>query len=304
MKFKSKGYSYGIFSGLSYGLYSVLLASIYKSVDISILVIPWLVIGFIETSAFLFQASMNSPKLAISEYKSLDNHDKLVFFLSILLGGPVATILFYLAVAKVQSTAVAISATCSLSGLLISSAMYKRKINFYQAVLIFAGVLGVVITSIPDIIGSSHSLVGIGLAVIVSILWGFEGAFSESISNKINPRYLVLLRQLVSSIIVLPISVVVAIKFSPSLIYPVAHLLVISGILVALSFTSWYKANNMLGAGIGMSLNSSYIIWSLIFYHLMHISQIQIYSLLGSIIIFSSLVSLGLYDSMKGRYNG
>ena len=117
---------------------------------------------------------------------------------------------------------------------------------------------------------SDGFILGILIAIIAALGWGFEGCVAGYASTMVDPQIGICIRQLSSGIanlfIVVPIMGVMAggIGISNKLVIeaftsgPAMIWFVLSGLLTFLTFMTWYKGNSMCGAGLGTACNGTY----------------------------------------------
>ena len=263
--FFKKGIAIALFSGVSYGFYTAFLTmGMSKGVwadwygankaGLSTFVIVYLLAALgnaINDSCSAVWAIGNS--LVQGKFKDflrcLNSKPGRTIIVAALLGGPIAGTAYVVALQMAGPIIVPISALCPAIAAILGKILYKQEITKRM---------------------SDGFILGILIAIIAALGWGFEGCVAGYASTMVDPQIGICIRQLSSGIanlfIVVPIMGVMAggIGISNKLVIeaftsgPAMIWFVLSGLLTFLTFMTWYKGNSMCGAGLGTACNGTY----------------------------------------------
>jgi drug/metabolite transporter (DMT)-like permease len=202
-----------------------------------------------------------------------------------LIGGPVASTAYLIALTMAGPVATPVSALCPAVGALIGRLFFRQRLN----ARIVAGIL--ICVTATFMIGSTAFgeleidtmfLTGLLIALVAAIGWGVEGAVAGFGTSVMDFEIAIAIRQLTSGIATLFILLPILFLMAPGTDYmamlssafggdmllpgtwmlgaPVAFFL-ISGLAAGLSFGYWYKGNSMCGAALGMACNGGFSFW-------------------------------------------
>ncbi|MCM1990196.1 hypothetical protein [Oceanirhabdus seepicola] len=195
-----------------------------------------------------------------------------IIIVAALIGGPIAGTAYVIAIQMAGSIVVPISALCPAIAAILGKILYKQELNkrmaFGIAVCVFASFL---IGSTGFTGGASTStFIGIAIAIIAALAWGFEGCVAGYGSAMIDPEIGICIRQVTSGIanlfILVPIFGIMAggVNISVDLAVqaftsgPAMIWFALSGLLSFITFMTWYAGNSMCGAGLGTACNGTY----------------------------------------------
>ncbi|MEG0308810.1 MAG: hypothetical protein RR636_12760 [Clostridium sp.] len=286
--FFKRGVSLALFSGISYGLYTALLTmGMTKGVwgdwygantaGLSTFVIVYLLAALgnaINDTCSAGWALMNA--VAKGKFKDfvrcINTKPGKIMILAALVGGPIAGTAYVIAIQMAGPIVVPISALCPAIAAILGKILYKQELNKRMAggiaICVFASFL---IGSTGFGGDASGTLVlGIFIAIIAALAWGFEGCVAGYGTAMIDPEIGICIRQVTSGIanlfIIVPVMgmmagglnisvdlVVKAFTSGPAMIW-----FVVSGLLTFVTFMSWYAGNSMCGAGLGTACNGTY----------------------------------------------
>ncbi|MGL4741196.1 MAG: DMT family transporter [Sarcina sp.] len=187
-----------------------------------------------------------------------------------LLGGPVGMTGYYLAMKHMgASNTAAISAIYPAFGAILAALVLKEKVNKKAWLGIILMILGIGLLGFTGEAGS-FNLIGFGCAMLTVVGWGSECvvcAYGMK-DDEINPEQALQLRQLTSAIfygiIILPIMKAVPLLKEIVIASDVMWLLVFISIAGTISYLCYYGAINQIGPTKAMSINITYVIWSMI----------------------------------------
>jgi len=202
-----------------------------------------------------------------------------------LIGGPIASTAFLIALIMAGPIATPISALCPAIGAIIGRIIFKQPLNFRMAVGIAICVVATFMIGSTAFTGFEITdpmfLAGLAVALISALGWGIEGAIAGFGTSVIDYEISISIRQFTSGFFTLFI-------LTPSLfimagavgLYPTMLIeglqgqimvdgllsspliwFLISGLAAGLSFGFWYKGNSMCGAALGMACNGGFSFW-------------------------------------------
>jgi drug/metabolite transporter (DMT)-like permease len=299
-KFRMSGLMSGIISGLSYGIYStlVVIASGYNPLvsAAGILSAPFVCSGINDFLAGIWLLIYNAKKGRLSELgRTLATKPGKMLVIGFLLGGPVANGMYLVGLSMAGAYAIPISATCSLFGSIFAWIFLKQKPTKRVILGMLMCVGGAIIINLVKPEGAPNFTLGIICAFVAAISWGLEGVFSSFGGAMIDTDVAVNLRELISGLVslIIIIPIIGSIGLLGDTIQAVTPLiwLAISGLVSAVSFCQWYKANSKVGCAVGMSLNITYAFWGVLFSVLFLSQTVTPTIIIGSIVIvFGAIV--------------
>jgi len=208
-----------------------------------------------------------------------------VMVLCALIGGPIASTAFLIALIMAGPIATPISALCPAIGAIIGRIIFKQPLNFRMACGIAICVVATFMIGSTAFTGFEITdpmfLAGLAVALISALGWGIEGAIAGFGTSVIDYEISISIRQLTSGcftlFILLPVLFIMA---GAAGLYPTMLIeavqgqimvdgllhspliwFLISGLAAGLSFGFWYKGNSMCGAALGMACNGGFSFW-------------------------------------------
>ncbi|MDR1421556.1 MAG: hypothetical protein LBI64_01665 [Coriobacteriales bacterium] len=209
----------------------------------------------------------------------------LVMIVCALIGGPIASTAFLIALIMAGPIATPISALCPAIGAIIGRIIFKQELNFRMACGIVVCVIATFMIGSTAFTGLELTdpmfLAGLAVALISALGWGIEGAVAGFGTSVIDYNISITIRQVTSGVVTLFILVPVLFLFAGNVgLYPTMVIdaltgplftdgvlsspliiLLISGLAAGLSFAFWYKGNSMCGAALGMACNGMFSFW-------------------------------------------
>lgn len=286
--FFKKGVAIALFSGIAYGVYTAFLtmgmtkgvwADWYgeNTAGLSTFVIIYMLAALgnaINDSCSAIWALGNA--LVKGKFKDfircLNTKPGRILIVAALIGGPIAGTAYVVALQMAGPIIVPISALCPAIAAILGRILYKQEINKRMAIGIGICIFASFLIGSTGMTGdvSSSLFLGLAIAIIAALGWGFEGCVAGYASAMIDPQIGICIRQLASGIanlfIVLPIMGLIAgdmsLSFnlvgqaftsSPAMIW-----FILSGLLTFMTFMTWYAGNSMCGAGLGTACNGTY----------------------------------------------
>ncbi|OCX05916.1 DMT family transporter [Streptococcus dysgalactiae] len=297
--FHAAGIRSGAISGLFYGLYSFVIM-IVQGFDpiksaVGILAAPF-VMGAINDFLGGVVLLLNVARMGKFRElgRSLVTKPGKIMLLGYILGGPVANGAYLVGLYLAGAFAIPISATTAAFGAIFAAIFLKQKINSRIVSGMVLCVIGAIILNLVKPDGAPNFTLGVILAVFAAICWGLEGTISSFGGAMLDSEVTVTLRQLVSGliqmIVIIPIIGATGLFTSMLASSLLLLLLLISGTLVGISYTEWYRSNAMVGTAVGMSLNITYAFWGVLLSILFLHQPITVTIVVGSIIIIAGAI--------------
>lgn len=289
--FVRKGIGIAIFSGMLYGVYSAFISlGMYTGIwaewyDGKIVLEAFVVTyllgalgsGLNDGFGAIWMLLNAAIKGKLGDFgRSIKTKPGGIMICAAFAGGPIAATAYVIGLTLAGPIAAPISALCSAVGAILGRIVFKQKLNLRMIcgiVLCFAAAV---------MIGGStfgtDSFLGIMIAFIAALGWGFEGCIGGFGTSLIDYEISITIRQVTSGlsyfIILLPILALMAsgsfgenysLVFDAILDGPSIWLFAISGLAASFSFAYWYKGNSMCGAALGMTCNAMYAFWTPLF---------------------------------------
>lgn len=286
--FMKKGISLALFSGVTYGIWTACLTmGMSKGVwsdwygantaGLSAFVIAYVLAALgnaiNDTCSAVWALLYAMKKGKFGDFvRCLNTAPGRIIMLAALIGGPIAGTAYVVALQMAGSIVVPITALCPAIAAILGKILYKQEINKRMAFGIFICVSASFLIGSTGLTGeaSASTFIGLGIALVAAIAWGFEGCVAGYGSAMIDPEIGICIRQVTSGIanlfILLPIFgilagglnisvdlAVQAVTSGPAMIW-----FALSGLLSFMTFMTWYAGNSMCGAGLGTACNGTY----------------------------------------------
>lgn len=287
--FFKKGVSIALFSGLTYGMYTAFLTMGMKKgvwadwygdnkAGLSAFVIAYVVAALgnalNDTCSAIWALIYSAVRGKFGDFvRCIKTKPGRMIMLAALFGGPIAGTAYVIALNMAGSIVVPISALCPAIAAILSRILYKQKLKkhmwFGIAICVFASFL-IGSTSFAGGIGSSKTIVGIIIAIVAALGWGFEGCVAGYGSAMVDPEIGISIRQVTSGVanlfVLVPVFSILAgnIGLSVNLFTqavtsgPAMIWFLLSGLMTVVTFSTWYAGNSMCGAGLGTACNGTY----------------------------------------------
>ena len=204
-----------------------------------------------------------------------------------IIGGPIASTAYLIALTMAGPIATPISALCPAIGAIIGRILFKQNLNARMVVGILICIVATFMigsTAFTGVAFNGQFLAGLAIALISALGWGIEGAVAGFGTGVIDYEISISIRQTTSGIFTLfiltpalfliaghmgmyPSMLVGAFANAPFLTPGTAMIalplvfFLISGLAAGLSFGFWYKGNSMCGAALGMACNGGFSFW-------------------------------------------
>lgn len=290
-QFYKKGITIALFSGLMYGFYSAFLTlgmtkGVWSdwygvnSAGLSAFAITYL-LGALgsavnDTCSAVWAIIYASVKGKFGDFlRCINTTPGRMMILAALIGGPISSTAYVVGLQMAGSIVIPITALCPAIGAILGRILFKQELNKRM-------MLGIAIcVGASFMIGSTSvggdapkgMLLGIIIAFIAALGWGFEGCVAGYGTSMIDSEIGISIRQAIAGlsnlIILLPVLGMMAgnVNLSTNLTIqaftsgPAMIWLAISGLCAFVSYMMWYKGNSMCGAALGMACNGTYSFW-------------------------------------------
>lgn len=290
--FFKKGISIALFSGLMYGFYTAFMTmGMTKGVwsdwygentsGLSVFAITYL-LGALgsavnDTCSAVWALLYANLKGKLGDFfRCINTKPGKVMILAALIGGPISSTAYVVALQMAGSIVVPISALCPAIGAILGRILFKQQLTKRM-------ILGISICVLASFIIGSTSLggdapegmfLGICIAFIAALGWGFEGCVAGYGTSMIDSEIGICIRQVTSGlsnlIILVPLFGLISgggVGLSTNLAIsaftsgPAMFWFALSGLCAFLSFMTWYNGNSMCGAALGMACNGTFSFW-------------------------------------------
>ncbi|MPQ43634.1 DMT family transporter [Clostridium tarantellae] len=296
-KFTKKGSVMGIVSAITFGFYSAVLGVALAmgpfTDEASLLVAPLVGAAMNDSLAALWLLIYNTIQGRSREiWRSLKTLPGLIVCLAALLGGPIANAAYLLAIQfSGPAYAIPISALCPVVGALLARIFLKQKVTKRVMLGIVMCVTGAVIIGYTPPEGGSmpYFVLGLICAFVAAFGWGAEGTLSAFGTALIDPKVAINIRQATSGIVFIVVVVPIVgglTMFGKAMVSPAPLVIIaVAALAAAVSFLTWYKANSMCGVAQGMALNSTYVLWGIIFSYFLGQAEMTTTLIVGAILV-------------------
>ena len=208
--------------------------------------------------------------------RSLKTKPGKILILASLVGGPISTTAFVVALQLAGSIAIPIAALCPAIGAILSRIFYKQKLNLRMGCGILICLIASVLIAIQglEVDAAPQMFLGIVIMLIAAFGWGFEGCVAGNATAFVDYEVGIVIRQVTSGLAVLLILVPVMALFGGNISeafvltgraimdmgsFPI---FIISAFFTVYTFSLWYKGNSMCGTALGMAANGTFSFWA------------------------------------------
>lgn len=294
----------GTLSGTSWGLNTVIIGiiltfSIFVPYSES-LFISALTVAFLHDFCSAGWLTLNlvrnkKTKNIVKPFKSKIGY---LMVAASILGGPVGMAGYLLGVKYIgPSYTASFSALYPAVGTVLTSIILKDKINLRMKIGVLISGIGILILSYTPINLETypHYILGIFFSFFCVFGWALECVIASYAMRygEIDSSVAICLRQITSAVfygvIIVPVIEgypLVKIIFSTNTII----LILITALIGSVSYLFWYAAIDMIGAPRGMSLNITYVIWTIIFEKLYFGTEVSSKFIFASIVIVFGII--------------
>ena len=314
-----KSYKYGVitglFSGITWALYTIINNLITKNIIfnsyIEKMFIPVLVIVFLHdffSSIWLFFYLWRKKKI-FELKKTIKSKNIFLIFLGALFGGPIGMSGYLLGIKYMGASYTAsFSCTYLILGTILSVVFLKEKINLKMIIAVLINMAGIFILNfqVNEMDSDKISILGIFSLILCIFGWALEGLIASYILKYKNadtePSIAIFIRQLTSTVfysfLIIPYIraynlVFIVLKSN------IALYIALISVIGSLSFFLWYYSMSIVGVARGISLNISYIIWTIIFEIIVFNVKFQLNFIVASILLIVSVILIAISPEEK-----
>ena len=312
-RFTVQGIVTGLLSGLTFGLYSTVIAVAFLRHPLlgatGAFAAPFVASAINDSLAAIWLLIHNMIYGRTREIgRSLFTFPGLMVVLGALFGGPIANGAYLVGIEAAGAAAIPLSALCPMFGAIFALIFLKQKISARVALGMLICIIGAALISYQKPVDAPPNFTfGIICALVAAVGWGLEGVFSAFGMSMIDSNIAITIRQGVSGFVfifvVLPLFGYTDLFFET--IKNTEVMLIIAGaaLFTAISFLTWYVSNSKAGVAIGMSLNITYVLWSIIFAVVFLKQNLTNMVILGACIITAGavIVSINPLDFFKKK---
>lgn len=306
---------YGIATGIVWALETVLFAlilskSTFTESTFRIFLAPF-VAAFINDFfsnlwLLLFRKTQRRYKRA-SVVKVLKSRKGRLLILSGLFGGPLGMSAYLLSIKYVgASYAAAFSALFPVIGSVIGWVFFREKLSKLQGIGVLICTIGVLgMSGVTQ--GSPSNPIYLLFALSCALFWGLEGVIASYAMREGDISYEIALQiRHITSIIsygVLFLPLLRAwdftiIVFTDLRILP---LLLFTALLETASYLLYYKAFSVIGAPKAMSLNVTYIMWSIVFGAVIFQVYPKIHEIISALVLMIGVILVALFEGKRDK---
>lgn len=295
----------GLLSGILWGLDTVIIgfalsSSHFAHLENSLFLAP-IISTFLHDSMsslwmFLY---MGIKKEYAHVVKALKTRSGKFIILGALAGGPLGMTGYLIAIQNIGAAHTAIiSSLYPAVGAFLSFIFLKERLKPYQIVSLCLAITGIILLSYsPDTMQNTQW--GLGIIGSIMCVFGWSGeavicAYGMKDPN-ISNEHALHIRQTTSAVFYGLVLIPVFKAFQPTLdILQTWNIAIIAGAALAgtTSYILYYFAINKIGPGKAMSLNVTYVVWTVVFGVILMGESISLYTtLLGIAVVLCSLVT-------------
>ncbi|WP_035425443.1 membrane protein [Atopobium fossor] len=286
-EFFRKGILIALFSSLMYGIYTAFITaggstslwlgwldSIDPAGFLAIFILPTVASAINDSCSALWALGITAKQGKLADFgRTVPTKPGIIMIVSALVGGPIATVAYIIALSQAGTIVVPIAALNPAIGAILSRILFKQELGLRKmigiAVCVFAGLM----IGSTSLTGDASSNLGFGLmlAFIAALGWGAEGCIAGYASCMIDTQIGITIRQCVSGIselfVLLPaMALIGGVPMGDTIGYvtsaltdlPTIACFIVAGFAAYKSFASWYRGNSMCGTALGMACNGTY----------------------------------------------
>lgn len=292
--FFKKGILLGLFSGVTYGLYTAFITAAenlgvwgdwwsgFEATSfVVIFILPTIASALNDLCSALWALAVTAKQGKLGDFVlTLKSKPGLIMVGAALVGGPIATTCYIIALSQAGPIASPVAALNVTAGAIFGRVLYKQKLGGRTilgiAVCLAASVM-IGSTALSGEVGSGM-VTGLIFALIAALGWGLEGTIAGFGTSMIDSQIGITIRQCTSGIadlcILLPVLALIggtgvgtAFGYLGQAITNTPWILVflLSGFFAYISFASWYRGNSMCGSALGQALNGTYTFFAPLF---------------------------------------
>ena len=209
-------------------------------------------------------------------FRTLKTKPGAIMVIAALIGGPLASTAYVVALQMAGSIVIPITALCPAIGAILARILFKQELNGRMLLgigICFAASLMIASTSLQSNAPEGMAL-GLAIGFIAALGWGLEGCVAGYGTSMIDYQIGITIRQVTSGlsnlIILVPLFGLIAgggFNLSFDLItqaitnWSSMMWFIVSGFFAVFAYSLWYKGNSMCGAALGMACNGTFSFW-------------------------------------------
>ena len=258
-----------------------------------------------DMSAAIFLLAVNGLRGTFRAIHTVISRSGLFLCAAALLGGPIGQLSYCLGILWAGPTyALALSALYPVVGCLLARLLLHQQVTLRMGIGIVLAVAGGVITgAVPPEGAPLLLLPGMACALLAALCWGGEIVLAVLGMADIEPDLAITLRECISGIILLTITLIFFSDDAPLHILSAAPLpfmtLAAAGAVAGASYFLWYAVNRAIGCARGMATNATYIIWGVLLQWGIAGAEISGQMVLGCGLVFLGVLLVSLYPHSK-----
>lgn len=285
--FFRRGILVALFSSLMYGFYTAFVTAgqssalwfgwmdaIDPTAFLVVFILPTVASAINDTCSAIWALAITAKQGKLNDFgRTVNTRPGVILILSALVGGPIATVAYIIALSQAGTIVVPIAALNPAIGSILSRILYKQELGPRKLLGIAICVAAGLMIGSASLTGdsSSNMVLGLVLAFIAALGWGAEGCIAGYASCMIDTQIGITIRQCVSGVVellvILPIlSLFGGISLGQAFGYvgaavtdlPTIACFIVAGFSAYKSFASWYRGNSMCGTALGMACNGTY----------------------------------------------
>jgi len=289
-RFFRRGITIATASGMAYGLYSAFVtyamgqgvwagwygADTVLTGFVVVYVLGVLGSGINDLVSAVWAVGIAGVKGKLVDFvRSVRTKPGRVIMLCAVIGGPISSAAYIIALQLAGSIVAPITALCPALGAILSRFLFKQKLTgrmLLGIAICFTATMMIGWSSLQE--GARPgALLGCCIAFIAALGWAIEGCVAGFGTTVVDYEIGITIRQvtsgLVNLLVLLPVMCVLAgnVGLAPRLLAgaftsPAAMaFFVISGFFALYAYSLWYKGNSMCGTALGMAANGAYSFW-------------------------------------------
>lgn len=306
VSYAKRGMGTALVAGSLWGLDGVLLGVVFLLAPFSTaagVYVPSLVQAAVHDGfgcLWVFLKNIWSGKW-IEYLRVLNTRPGKIICLGAVCGGPLAMSGYVLGINLAGAPyALPISALCPCVGAVLAAIFLKERIVPRVWLGIVLSIVGAVIVSYTPPSGEvyPHFYLGIGLSLLATLGWGLEGVLSTYGMDLVDSSVATGLKYLTSFAVylvaVLPLFAAFPFMFELFAEGRTMLLLGVTAMTGAACYFLWYKALNMTGVGRTMALNSTYVLWGMLFTWLFSKLGVMEFEFTPALVIGAVIIVIGV----------
>lgn len=291
-RFRTRGITIAIVSGISYGLYSAFISLAMGTgtwggwatgtaftAFAAIYLLGILAAGLNDLVSGFWALGIGAARGRFRDtLRVIRTRPGRVLMVCAIIGGPIGTVAYILALQLGGAAIIPVTALCPAFGAILSRILFKQPLRpmMVGGILVCVAATCLIAFSAGYYAGSDLVL-GLVFAFIAAVSWAIEGAVAGMGTAVVDYEIAITIRQwtsgLVTLLVVLPVAALLGGEMATvsefarlTLASPQTLLVVVvSGFFALYAFGLWYRGNGMCGTALGMACNGTYSFWGPLF---------------------------------------